>query len=125
MVLWHNADEVLDELSLHIDQGGDFFGILALQVGQQALEVEMHGVGNIGLKRLLVWHNEPGETIRHLVKDVGADETIVQQFLSPPCPQGAHLFASSRWPVNVGCCREAIGITIRYEMQSGSNEQIQ
>ena len=44
MIPGDGTDEVLDDLSLHIDQRRDFFGILALQVGQQPLEVEVHGV---------------------------------------------------------------------------------
>jgi hypothetical protein len=78
MVPWVNTDEVLDELSLHMDQGGDFLGILAWQMGQQSLEVEVQGVGSLGLKCLLVGHDELGETIHHLMEDVGGDETIVQ-----------------------------------------------
>jgi hypothetical protein len=76
MLPWRNADEVLDELSFHIDQGGDFLGVLALQMGPQSLEGEVHGVGGLALKRLLGGPDALGETIRHLVEDVGADETI-------------------------------------------------
>jgi hypothetical protein len=43
-------------------------------------------------------------------------DTIAQDFLSPLCPHGVHLFASSPWPVNTGCCLEAIVITICYRM---------
>jgi hypothetical protein len=66
-----------------------------LQGGQQPLEIEVHGVAGLGLKRLLVGYNELGETIHHLMEDVGGDETITPQFLSPLCPYGCHLFASS------------------------------
>jgi hypothetical protein len=55
----------------------------------------VHGVDGLGLKRLLVGYNELGETIHHLMEDVGGDETITPQFLSPLCPYGCHLFASS------------------------------
>ena len=44
MIPGRGADEVLDDLSLDIDQGRDVLGILAGQVGQQPLEVEVHGV---------------------------------------------------------------------------------
>jgi hypothetical protein len=95
MVPWVNTDEVLDELSLHMDQGGDFLGILAWQMGQQSLEVEVQGVGSLGLKCLLIGQDELAQTIHHLIEDVGGDETIAPQFLSPLCPHGCHLFASS------------------------------
>jgi hypothetical protein len=36
-----------------------------------------------------------------------------------------HLFASSHWPVDTGCCSEAIVITIGCEMQPGSKEERQ
>ena len=41
MIPGSGANEVLDDLSLDIDEGGDFLGILAVHVGQQPLEVEM------------------------------------------------------------------------------------
>ena len=69
---------------------------LPWQMGQQPLEVEMHGVlVGLGLQRLLIGHDELAQTIHHLIEDVGGDETIAQQFLSPLCPHGCHLFASS------------------------------
>src|SRR5713226_4488815 len=47
-------NEVLHDLSLDIDQGGNFLGILALQMGQQPLEVEVHGaLAGLGLQRVL------------------------------------------------------------------------
>src|SRR5262249_22447920 len=49
-----------------------------------------------------------------LREDVGGDDTIAQYFLSPLCPHGIHLFATSPCPVNTGCCVEAIIITICY-----------
>jgi hypothetical protein len=125
MVPWHDTDEVLDDLSPHIDQGRNFFSILAWQVGQQPLEIEVHGVADLGPKRLLVGYDELGETIHHLMEDVRGDETIAQQFLSPLCPYGCHLFASSPWPVDTVCCQEAIVITIRYVIQARSEEEIQ
>ena len=81
------TNEVLDDLSLDIDQGGDVLGILAWQMGEQPLKVEMHGVRvGFGLQGLLIGHNERAQTIHHLVEDVGGDETIAQYFLSPLCP---------------------------------------
>ena len=46
---------VIFDLSLDMDQGGDIFSILAGQVGQQPLEVKVHGVlAGLGLHRLLI-----------------------------------------------------------------------
>ena len=61
-----------------------------------------------------IGHDELGQTLHHLMEDVGGDETITQDFLSPLCPHGVHLFASSHWPVDTGYCLEAMVITICY-----------
>ena len=59
MVPWRGADEVLDDLSPHIDPGRDFLGILPWHMGQQPLEVEVHGVlAGLGLQRVLIGHDE-------------------------------------------------------------------
>src|SRR5215831_17670225 len=87
MIPWHRADEVLDDLSLHIDPCRDGLGILAWQLGQEPLEVEVHGVvGGLGRKRPLIGRDERTETIEHLMEDVRGYETIAQQFLSSLCP---------------------------------------
>jgi hypothetical protein len=46
------ADELLDDQALNIDEGGDLLSILAVQVGQEAyqIEVQMAFVG-LALKR--------------------------------------------------------------------------
>jgi hypothetical protein len=49
----------------------------------------------LGLERLLIGHDELAQTLHHLMENVGGDETIAPQFLSPLCPHGCHLFASS------------------------------
>jgi hypothetical protein len=49
----------------------------------------------LGLERLLIGHDALAQTLHHLMEDVGGNETIAQQFLSPLCPHGCHLFASS------------------------------
>jgi hypothetical protein len=49
------TDEVLQDLSLDIDQGGNLLGIFVLEVGQQSLEVEVYVVlAGLGLQSLLV-----------------------------------------------------------------------
>ena len=63
-----------------------------------------------------IGYDELAQTLHHLREDVGGDETIAQDFLSPLCPYGVHLFASSHCPVDMGCCVEAIVITICYGM---------
>src|SRR5215472_6250666 len=106
MIPWHRADEVLEDLALHIDPCRDGLGILAWQLGQEPLEVEVHGVvGSLGRKRPLVGPDERTETIEHLMEDVRGHETIAQQCFSSLCPRRCHLFASSHCPVDTGCNR--------------------
>jgi hypothetical protein len=77
MVPWGDTDEVLQDLSLDIGPGRDGLGILAWQMRQEPLEVEVHGVRvGLGLERLLIGHDERAQTIYHLIEDVGGDETI-------------------------------------------------
>ena len=59
MIPWHRADEVLDDLALDIDERRDVLGILAGQVGQQSLEVEVHvAVAGLGLQNVLaLWYS--------------------------------------------------------------------
>src|SRR5215211_8814882 len=117
MIPWYRADEVLDDLALDIDEGGDLLRILPLQMGQQPLEVEVHvALAGLGLERVLIGHDELVQTIHYLREDVGGDNTIAQDFLSPLCPHGVHLFASSHCPADTGCCLEAIVMTICYGM---------
>src|SRR6266571_7830814 len=118
MLPWSDTDEVLHDLSLDIDPGRDCLGILAWQMRQEPLEVEVHGVRvGLGLERLLIGHDELAQTIHHLTEDVGGDETIAQQFLSPLCPHACHLFASSNLPAKTSCSLEAIVITMGCAMK--------
>src|SRR5215471_12179702 len=113
----HRAEEVLDDLALDIDEGGDVLRILALQMGQQPLEVEVHVVlAGLARERVLIGYDELAQTLHHLMEDVGGHETIAHHFFSPLCPCGCHLFASSHCPVDMGYCLEAIVITIGYGM---------
>src|SRR5262249_16789019 len=61
----------------------------------------------------------------YLGEHVGGDETIAHQVLSPLRPHSAHLFASSHWPVDTGCCQEAIVITRGSVRQPGLKEERQ
>src|SRR5215470_14975912 len=117
MIPGHRADQVLDDLALDINEGGDLLRILPLQRGKQCLEEEVHVVrASRGLQRVLIGYDELAQTLHHLREDVGGDETIAQDFLSPLGPHGVHLFASSHCPVDTGCCVEAMVITICYGM---------
>ncbi len=78
-------------------------GIFVLEVGQQSLEVEVYVVlAGLGLQSLLIGHDELAQPVDHGEEDVRGHETITQQFLSPQCPHGAHLFASLEWPAQQG-----------------------
>src|SRR5262249_33230159 len=70
MIPWHRADEVLDDLALDIDEGGDLLGILPLQMGQQPLEVEVHvAPAGLGLQSVLTGYDELAQTLYHLRED--------------------------------------------------------
>src|SRR5215813_12973627 len=117
MIPWRCADEVLDDLALDINEGGNLLRILPLQRGQQPLEVEVHvAPAGLGLQSMLIGYDELAQTLHHLREDIGGDETIAQDFLSSLCPHLVHLFASSHWPVDTECCVEAMVITICYGM---------
>src|SRR5207237_6782273 len=57
----------------------------------------------LGLQRLLIGHNECGQTVDHGVEDVRGYDAVAQQLLAPLCPCQCHLFASWICPANVGC----------------------
>jgi hypothetical protein len=86
---------------LDIDERRDVLGILARQEGQQPLKIEMD-VTLAGLNRqnLLVGYDELAQPVYHLMEHIGGHDTIAQQFLSSPCLEGVHLFASSKWHAN-------------------------
>jgi len=57
----------------------------------------------LGLKRLLIGHDELAQPVHHLIEHVGGHHTITQQCLSSQCPYGVHRFASSKWHADGGC----------------------
>ena len=68
MIPGRGADEFLHDLALDIDERRDVLGILAGQVGQQSLEVEVHvALAGLGLKRVLIGHDELAQTVHHVV----------------------------------------------------------
>jgi hypothetical protein len=78
MIPGSDANEVLDDLSLDIDSGGDFLGILAVHVGQQPLEgeVDMAPAG-LGLESALVWHDKIAQAVHHQVEHVRGNDAVV------------------------------------------------
>src|SRR2546428_11637244 len=126
MIRWRRTDEVLYDLSLDIDQGSDRLSILAVQVGQETRQIAMHMVlAGLSLKRLLIGHDELTQPVQHGAEHVGRNDAVPQYFFVPLCPHGAHLFASSPWPVDREYGLEAIDTTGGYVMQRGSKEEIQ
>src|SRR6266850_325090 len=92
MMPWRGANELLDDLSLDIDERGDVLGIFAGQVRQQPLEIEVQvALSDLSLQRLLIGHDELGQTIDHGGKDVRRNDAVAQQRLSPLCPGKCHL----------------------------------
>ena len=82
-------------------------------------------LAGLGLESVLLGYDELAEPLDHLMEHIGGHDTITQQFLSPLCPHGAHLFASSPWSVDSGYCQEASVLTICYGTQPGQKEEIQ
>ena len=59
MIPGGGADELLQDEALDIDQGRNHLGVLAWQVGQQSLKVEVDiALAGLGLKRVLVGHHK-------------------------------------------------------------------
>jgi hypothetical protein len=79
MVPGGSADELLQDQALHIDQRRDILGILAWQVGQQSLEVEVHvALACLGLQGVLIGHNEIAEAGHHVMEHVGGNDAVTQ-----------------------------------------------
>src|SRR5215470_14610487 len=103
MIPWRSANELLNDQSLDIDERGDVLGIFAGQVRQQPLEIEVQvTLSSLSLQRLLVGYDERGQTVDHGVEDVGRNDAVAQQLLSPLCPHRCHLFASSTGHLETG-----------------------
>src|SRR5215813_1688067 len=109
MIPGGSADELLQDQALDIDQRCDVLSILAWQVGQQPLEVEVHvALAGLSLESMLIRHHEVAQTVHHVVEHIGENDAITQQCLLPLCPRRCHLFASSPWHANLGCSLEAM-----------------
>jgi hypothetical protein len=121
MIPERSPNELLQDQTLDIDQGGDLLGILAAQVGQETCQIEVHvALAGLGLKRVLIGHHEVAETVNNGFEHVRRNDAATQQFRLPLCPRRGHLFASTKWHVDPGCCLEAIDTTRGYVMQRRS-----
>jgi len=79
MIPWRSAHELLEDLSLDINQRGDVLGIFTGQVREQPLEIQVQvALGGLGLQRLLVGHDERGQTGAHRGEDVRGNEAVTQ-----------------------------------------------
>src|ERR1044072_3042596 len=59
MIPGRGADELLQDQAFDIDEGGDLLRILAVEVGQEAYQIEMYmAFAGFGLKRVLKGHHE-------------------------------------------------------------------
>src|SRR5713226_7161645 len=112
------AHEVLQDLSLDIDQGGDLLGMLAVHVGQQPLEGEVHmAPAGLGLQSALGRHDKIAQAVHHGGEHVGGNDAVPPSCFLPLCPRWCHLFASSHWHADSGRSLEAIDTTRGCVMQ--------
>ena len=122
MIPWRGANELLDDLSLDINERGNVLGIFAGQVREQPLEIEVEvALSGLGLQRLLVEGTTnsarrsimglktSGETMQSLNNASGRCAHVSAIFSPPGC-------ALPKW----GAGREAIVFTTRYVMQQGA-----
>jgi hypothetical protein len=73
------ADELLQDQALDSDQRRDVLGILARQVRQQPLEVEVHiALAGFRLKSVLIGHHEVTQALNHVVEDIRGNDAIPQ-----------------------------------------------
>jgi lipoate synthase len=120
MIPGRRPEELVHDQTFHIAQGRNLLGILAVHVGQQALQGEVHmALTCLGLSTLLVGLGEVMQALNHVLEDVRGNDAIVQQFRLTLCPDDAHLFASLRWHAKRGWSLEAIDITMGYITQEG------
>src|SRR5215471_17189742 len=66
MIPGGGANELLDDQTLNIDEGGDLLRILAVQVRQEACQIEVQmAFAGLGLKPVLIGHHEVAQTVNH------------------------------------------------------------
>ena len=102
MIPGRGADERLDDQTLDIDQGGDLLGILAVQMGQEPCQIEVHmAFAGLGLKRVLIGHHEGfcrkfsfeaicGMISLHDQQGIMEERDDGDQFQRGPFPTGYH-----------------------------------
>jgi hypothetical protein len=89
-----SADKLLQDQALDIDEGGDRLRILAVQVGQEAYQIEMHmAFASLGPKRVLIGLHEVAQTVNHGCvmwrsplcgeDDIRVDSMVIVMWISP------------------------------------------
>jgi len=81
-------------------------------------------LADLGLKSMLVRHNEIAQTIHHEVEHVRGNDAVTQQCFSPLGPHGV-IFRLLGMACRQGYSLEAIDTTMCYGMQLESKEEIQ
>jgi hypothetical protein len=77
MIPERRTDEVVQDLSLDIDHGSDLLSVLAVQMGQETSQIEMHmGLVGLGLKSLLIGHDELTQTVHHGAEHLGRNDAV-------------------------------------------------
>src|SRR5262245_16894568 len=93
MIPGSGADERLQDQTLDLDQGGDLLGILAVQVGQEACQIEGHmAFASLGLQHVLIGHYEVVQTVNNGFEHVEGNEAVTQQVRLPLCPRRGSSF---------------------------------
>jgi hypothetical protein len=66
------ADELLDDQTLDINQGGDLLGILAIQMRQETCQVEEDiALAGLGRESMLIGHGETAQPVNYVLEHVG------------------------------------------------------
>jgi hypothetical protein len=79
MIPGGGADELLQNQALDVNQRCDVLGILAWQVGQQPLEIEVHvALAGLGLQSVLIGHHEITQTVHYMIEHVGGNDAVTQ-----------------------------------------------
>ena len=123
MIPGGSADELLQDQALDINQRCDVLSILAWQVRQQPLEVEVHvALAGVSRKSLLIGHDEVAKAVHQWVNTSG--ETM--QSLNNSACRCAHTDGIFSPPQNGMSIRNAdwkrVDTTRGYVVQQGSKE---
>ena len=79
MIPGGRADELLQDETLDLDEGGNLLGILAGHMGQETCQVEVDiTLAGLSLERVLIGHDEIAQTVHHVVKYVRGNDAVTQ-----------------------------------------------